>query len=210
MRCLALSILFFVDCLQGHRFLIQICCLTIAPAFFSAAIYLSLARRYVFLKVVNNRTNTNNSEHSVILFGTEVSRLSPKAYAYIFISCDIVSLALQGAGGALASIAAQSQKSLTMGDNVQLAGLSFQVGSLALFGACAGEYAWRVFRSPSASSRARKVFAYNKGLMACFGALGLSYTAIMVRCLYRVIELSNGWGSTLMKNQIDFVALEGA
>jgi hypothetical protein len=97
-----------------------------------------------------------------------------------------------------------------MGDNVQLAGLSFQVGSLALFGACAGEYAWRVYRSPSGSSRARKVFAYNKGLMACFGALVLSYTAIMVRCLYRVIELSNGWGSTLMKNQIDFVALEGA
>lgn len=33
---------------------------------------------------------------SVLLFGTEVSRLSPKQYAYIFIGCDIVSLALQG------------------------------------------------------------------------------------------------------------------
>lgn len=33
---------------------------------------------------------------SVLLFGTEVSRLSPKHYAYIFIGCDIVSLALQG------------------------------------------------------------------------------------------------------------------
>ncbi|KAK3172820.1 hypothetical protein OEA41_006145 [Lepraria neglecta] len=147
---------------------------------------------------------------SVLLFGTEVSRLSPKAYAYIFISCDIVSLALQGAGGALASIAAQNNTPLGTGDNVQLAGLAFQVGSLALFGVCAGEYAWRVFRDPAASARANKVFAYNKGLKLCFGALALSYTAIMVRCVYRVIELSNGWGSTLMKNQIDFVALEGA
>ena len=31
-----------------NRFLIQICCLTIAPAFFSAAIYLCLSRMYVF------------------------------------------------------------------------------------------------------------------------------------------------------------------
>ena len=131
-------------------------------------------------------------------------------YAYIFIACDIVSLALQGAGGALASIAAQGNKSLTTGDNVQLAGLAFQVGSLTLFGLCAGEYAFRVFRDPGASARVKTIFAFNKGLNLCFGALGLSYTAIMIRCIYRVIELANGWGSTLMKQQTDFVALEGA
>ena len=166
---------------------------------------------------------------SVLLFGADVSRLSPKMYAYIFISCDIISLALQGrfqnpktkvlfhlltgsqgAGGGLASIAAQNNTPLGTGDNVQLAGLAFQVGSLALFGFCAAEYAWRVYRDSVASARAREVFAYNKSLNLCFAALGLSYTAIMTRCIYRVIELSNGWGSTLMKDQIDFVALEGA
>jgi len=172
-------------------FLIQIICLTIAPAFFSAAIYLCLSR-------------------IVLLFGADVSRLSPKMYAYIFISCDIISLALQGAGGGLASIAAQNNTPLGTGDNVQLAGLAFQVGSLALFGFCAAEYAWRVRRDPAASARARELFAYNRSLNLCFAALGLSYTAIMTRCIYRVIELSNGWGSTLMKDQIDFVALEGA
>ena len=150
-------------------------------------------------------------------------------YAYIFISCDIISLALQGkfqnpktkiqfhlltpsqgAGGGLASIAAQNNTPLGTGDNVQLAGLAFQVGSLALFGLCAAEYAWRVHRDPAASARAQEIFAYNKFLNLCFAALGLSYTAIMTRCIYRVIELSNGWGSTLMKDQTDFVALEGA
>ena len=166
---------------------------------------------------------------SVLLFGADVSRLSPKMYAYIFISCDIISLALQGrfqnpktkvlfhlltgsqgAGGGLASIAAQNNTPLGTGDNVQLAGLAFQVGSLALFGLCAAEYAWRVHRDPTALARAREIFSYNKSLNLCFAALGLSYTAIMTRCIYRVIELSSGWGSTLMKEQTDFVALEGA
>ena len=116
----------------------------------------------------------------------------------------------KGAGGGLASIAAQNNTNLATGDNVQLAGLAFQVGSLTLFGLCAGEYAWRVYANPRAFARARDIFEYNKYLNVCLGALGLAYTAIQVRCIYRVIELSNGWGSSLMKEQTDFVALEGA
>ncbi|KAF6220747.1 hypothetical protein HO133_003180 [Letharia lupina] len=174
-----------------NGFLIQICCLTIAPAFFSAAIYLCLSRL-------------------VLLFGTEVSRLPPKYYAYIFISCDIVSLALQGAGGGLASVAAQNDTSLTVGDNFQLAGLAFQVASLTLFAVLSAEYAFRVYRSPQASARAPGIFRHNKGLMYFLVALATSWLFIEIRCIYRVIELAGGWGSSLMKKQTDFVVLEGA
>lgn len=32
----------------------------------------------------------------VVVFGAEISRIRPKSYTYIFISCDIISLCLQG------------------------------------------------------------------------------------------------------------------
>ena len=96
-----------------------------------------------------------------------------------------------------------------MGDNFQLAGLCFQVGSLTVFGLCCAEYAFRIYRSDSARSRVPAIFEHNKGLKLFLGALSTSYTLILIRCIYRVIELSNGWGSTLMKNQNDFIVLEG-
>jgi hypothetical protein len=57
-------------------FQIQICCLILGPAFNSAAIYLVL-------------------KHIVLCFGPEFSRIKPKWYTWIFISCDLLSLVLQ-------------------------------------------------------------------------------------------------------------------
>lgn len=116
---------------------------------------------------------------------------------------------LQGAGGGLASVAAQNGTNLTVGDNFQLAGLAFQVASLTLFAILSAEYAFRVYRSPQASARAPAIFKYNKGLMYFLGALATSWLFIEIRCIYRVIELAGGWGSSLMKKQTDFVVLEG-
>lgn len=36
-------------------------------------------------------------------------------------------------------------------------------------------------------------------------ALATSWLFIEIRCIYRVIELAGGWGSSLMKKQTDFV-----
>lgn len=61
-------------------FQIQICCLTLAPAFNSAAIYLT-------------------SKHITLCFGPESSRVPPKWYTWAFITTDILALIFQGAGG---------------------------------------------------------------------------------------------------------------
>ena len=50
-------------------FNIQICLLTIAPAFMAAGLYLTL-------------------KHLVLLLGQHLSRLRPAFYTYIFIACD--------------------------------------------------------------------------------------------------------------------------
>lgn len=105
-------------------------CLTIAPAFFTAAIYLCLGR-------------------IVIVYGEDISRLRPRTYTIIFITCDVIALILQAAGGAITSIADSDQQDLSdMGVNIMIAGLAFQVASLTLFIALATEFALRVRKAP--------------------------------------------------------------
>ena len=102
-------------------------CLTIGPAFLSAAIYLCLAR-------------------ILVVYGVGISRFSPRTYTITFMTCDFISLLLQATGGAIADTASDHSES-QIGINIMIAGLAWQVVSLLLFIVCCGEYAWRVWRS---------------------------------------------------------------
>ncbi|KAH1607698.1 hypothetical protein KXX44_008932 [Aspergillus fumigatus] len=68
----------------------------------------------------------------IIYHGEEISRLKPRNYAIFFVSCDVIALILQSAGGALTS-AAEDADGRQMGLNVMIAGLVFQVAALTLF-----------------------------------------------------------------------------
>lgn len=106
-----------------NRYLI---CLTIAPAFISASIYICLGR-------------------IVVIYGEDISRLRPRTYTIVFIICDVVSLLLQASGGAVTSIADADQADLAQaGINTMIAGLSSQVVSLAIFMALCLDFAWKV------------------------------------------------------------------
>jgi hypothetical protein len=100
-------------------------CLTIGPAFLSASIYLSLSR-------------------IVYIYSVSASRLRPRHYTYIFISCDLVSLILQGVGGGIAATGVSDQNQLNVGTDIMIAGLSFQVFSLLLFMALCADFALRI------------------------------------------------------------------
>ncbi len=100
--------------------------LTIGPAFLSAGIYLCLARIVILY----------DSE------GLEISRLKPRTYSLIFVTCDFISLVLQAAGGALAAI--YTGDLAQTGVNLMIAGLAFQVSSMALFIGFAGDAGWRI------------------------------------------------------------------
>lgn len=101
-------------------------CLTIAPAFLTAAIYLSLSRL-------------------VIIHGEHLARFAPRTYTITFICCDIISLILQAAGGAMAASGGDMDSKQT-GVNIMIAGLVFQVVSLALFMALCADFWLRVRR----------------------------------------------------------------
>ncbi|KAI1206689.1 RTA1-domain-containing protein [Annulohypoxylon truncatum] len=181
-----------------NGFLIQICCLTLAPAFLAAGIYLCI-RRIVFA------------------FGPENSRIPPKFYTRIFIPCDIASLILQAAGGGIASNAFHTGKSTDNGDNIMIAGLSFQVFTLLVFMILSLDFLFNTLRrrralgSEAAFSQDPELVAVRGSLMfkAFLAALALSTICIFWRSVFRVAELSRGWSGPLMARQDLFIGFEG-
>jgi hypothetical protein len=89
-------------------FNIQIVLLIFAPSFLAAGIYLTL-------------------KHVVLQFGKEWSRLRPNWYTYVFITCDVSSLAMQSAGGAMAAMADPGENIGDIGTNLMIAGIIWQV-----------------------------------------------------------------------------------
>ncbi|KAJ3004787.1 hypothetical protein HKX48_001043, partial [Thoreauomyces humboldtii] len=91
-------------------FLVYLIPLTLGPACMTAGIYLTLG-------------------HIIEVYGISNSRIAPKTYMILFMSCDMISLVLQAAGGSLAVDAGTRDE----GVDIMMAGLSFQVASLALY-----------------------------------------------------------------------------
>jgi RTA1 like protein len=170
-----------------NGFLIQICCLTIAPAFFAAGIYFTLG-------------------DIVTAVSPRASRIKPGGYAAIFIPCDVISLVLQGTGGGIASVRSQNNEDPSLGNHIMIAGLSFQVATMSFFILLALEYAWRVRRMEKDNARL-PVSSTKLGLFV--GFFSLAIICIFIRCIYRVIELSEGWEGDLIRNETAFIVLEG-
>ncbi|KAL6248714.1 hypothetical protein RBB50_003776 [Rhinocladiella similis] len=172
-------------------FITQICCLIIAPAFNSAAIYLTL-------------------KHIALCFGPEYSFIKPRFYTYIFICADFISLLLQAIGGALASTA-DTQDEQDLGDNLMMAGISWQVAALAFFAATATVYVVRVKRGTRHTPLSLEAAATLKDIKFRLFALGVvvAWFTIFIRCVYRIIEMAGGWRNDIMQNEAGFIVLEG-
>lgn len=181
---------------KQNGFLMQIVCLTIAPAFLAAGIYLTLSR-------------------IVVTFGPENSHIKPLSYPRIFIPCDVISLLLQAIGGGMASVASHQGKSPDTGDHIMVAGLAFQVLTLFLFQLLCLDFMIKTLRRMRALGAAAldPTHAALRGsakFRVFLVALGLATFCIFIRSIYRVAELSEGWGGALIRNQRLFIGFEGA
>jgi len=195
---LTLEIIGYVARIQMHfnpfssnPFLMYLVCLTIGPAFLSAAIYLCLSR-------------------IVVVYSESVAWLRPASYTLIFVGCDFFSLLLQAAGGGIASGATTTSMD-TIGKDLMVAGVAFQVGSLALFTGLCLEFALRIRKVSEvelnpffASFRATRKFK----LFLC--GLGAATLTIFIRSVFRCAELSGGFRGPLANQQVTFMILEGA
>ncbi|KAF7519842.1 hypothetical protein PCG10_009741 [Penicillium crustosum] len=161
----------------------------IAPAFWSAAIYLTL-------------------KHGVNILGQQHSTLRAKWYPYIFVTCDVISLILQGAGGGLAA-AAKTSKTSDMGSNVMLAGIVWQVVTLTVFGVMSGHFLLRIKNAPKdgLTAEAHKVWN-SRNFWVFFWGIFASFMTTYIRCVYRIAEMAGGWKNPIMQEELDFTILE--
>ncbi|CAG8948764.1 hypothetical protein HYFRA_00001886 [Hymenoscyphus fraxineus] len=174
-------------------FLMQIVCLSIAPAFIAAAIYFCLRR-------------------VVCAFGEEGSRIRPVWYTRIFIPCDILSIILQGAGGGLASASSRARRDPKAGNSILIAGLAFQVFTLFIFILLCLDFTLRTYRryaSLGVSAFEQSPVRQSKRFKGFIAALVVATICIFWRSVYRVAELADGWEGSLIKRQWLFVGFEG-
>ncbi|KAJ0415798.1 RTA1 like protein-domain-containing protein [Aspergillus carlsbadensis] len=168
----------------------QITCLILAPSFVAAGIYWSLKR-------------------IVMHIGPEHSRLRPNLYPWVFIGCDVVSIIMQAAGGGIAGSAGDDHPDrVNLGNNVMIAGIAFQVGTMTLCGILAIDFVWRVSRGTAAGEKwageGRQV-----GFYAFCAAEVWAFVTVLIRSIYRLPEMAGGWGNPLMQNELEFLVLDG-
>lgn len=116
---------------------------------------------------------------------------------------------LQGAGGGIAATADPGSSLQDVGTDLMIAGVIFQVVILAVFGYFLAEYTLRTYRRRSQLSAHSVALLHKPTFRMFIGAVIIAYTGIFVRCVYRIPELTGGWGSELMRNEPEFIALEG-
>ncbi|KAI1773680.1 RTA1-domain-containing protein [Hypoxylon cercidicola] len=173
-------VMLFYNPFSFAGFMIQIICIGCAPVFYSAAIYVTMAR------IVEN-------------LNPSLSRIKPKFYYVIFLSSDVFSLVLQGVGGGN-STSTNGQSKWAV--DLSLAGLSLQVFSMVLFCGLIADY---MIRYSKAGGRAPASLRLK--LFITF--LVLAILLILARCAYRVAELSNGYQGDLIHDEPLFIGLEG-
>ncbi|KAK5167099.1 uncharacterized protein LTR77_007829 [Saxophila tyrrhenica] len=183
------KILLYLDPFSDTGFKMSVVMLTFAPAFYAAGIYYCL-------------------KHICLTFGSSFSRLQPRFYTWIFISCDCFSIMLQAVGGGIASAGADVAM-VDIGTDVMIAGLSTQVVTMFCFGVLAADYGLAAYRNRDNLNPATASFRKTRQFQLFVLALWVAYFGILIRCCYRVAELVGGWRENpILRDEGLFIALD--
>ncbi|KAJ4404369.1 hypothetical protein N0V91_005890 [Didymella pomorum] len=122
--------------------------------------------------------------------------------AYVFIPCDIISLVLQGTGGAL-SAGAETEDGTKVGVDVSKAGLIFQVVTLVLFIGLSSDFLWALQRTHRHDDQ-----RVTRPLKVMIVWLAAATILILVRCIFRIYELKDGYFASAFRDEGTFIAFE--
>ncbi|KAJ7155053.1 RTA1 like protein-domain-containing protein [Mycena filopes] len=152
--------------------------------------------------------------------GTRYSRLSPKWYSIIFCTCDIISLSVQGFGGTAASLAVGRHESPDHGAHIMLGGIIFQMATISIYILLAAEFFLRFFTDRALGGRkatydslslktSRGRGEVDPHLRVMIGALVFNTTCLLIRAIYRTLELLNGFEGRIISTERYFNILDG-
>ncbi|KAG6327927.1 hypothetical protein ID866_11162 [Astraeus odoratus] len=154
----------------------------------------------------------------IVQLGPQYSRLSPKLYAILFCSFDIICLVIQAIGGAMAADEVNQNQDPDQGGNVMLIGVSIQMLAMVLYVICAAEFFMRFLSdSPvrkyyppiSEEKREDRLDQWTRTRWLVVGLIAET-TFLFVRSVYRTVELSNGWSGPIISTEVYFNVFDGA
>ncbi|ADV22296.1 Hypothetical protein CGB_E0640C [Cryptococcus gattii WM276] len=210
--------------LYNPPFLMQIITLIIAPVFFSGLpqqliVRLLLAWDYTVLGI------------AIQNLGRQYSMLTPKLYVAVFVTCDIISLILQAVGGGwAASSTFPVPKAPT---NIMVAGIIFQLVSMVIFSFLACDFMYRAWRKKPYQRKLRQLVdgpiretglganegeKYNaevergaivRGWWWVMAGTAICSLMIIVRGVYRSVELVQGWNGYVISREVFQDCLDG-
>ncbi|KAJ9666392.1 hypothetical protein H2201_003580 [Coniosporium apollinis] len=161
-------------------FKMQLSVLISAPAFTQAGLYVIL---WAYVQVLGRHT----------------SPVPPKLYLITILCLDVICLSLQAIGGGLAGAAFSKRTDTQPGTTTMVVGIVTQLVSTCVFAVLLSVV---FFRGWSAIRAER--------LMLLAAATLLSVACMIIRGVYRSIELLQGWRGELITDEKYVVALEGS
>ncbi|CAJ2509928.1 Uu.00g058280.m01.CDS01 [Anthostomella pinea] len=156
-----------------NPYILQSLLILVAPALFAASIYMVLGR---IVRLVE---------------GEHHSGIPIKWLTKIFVTADVISFCVQGAGGGLLAVAKDVQ-GFNNGQNVIIGGLFVQLAAFSVFVVVTSIFHRRMQKTPTVASQAVGV-PWQRYLWVLYAASGL----ILVRSIFRVIEYLQGYSGSL-------------
>ncbi|EJD50224.1 RTA1-domain-containing protein [Auricularia subglabra TFB-10046 SS5] len=143
------------------------------------------------------------------LVGPQFSRLSPSMYSIVFLTADTAALIVQAVGGAQAS-AADTREGADKGAKIMLGGIIVQFVAIIVYVSLAAEFIIRYkLNKPLRGSEHARPERLDSKLRLMVLGLGISTIFIVIRTVYRTIELQNGWNGKIISNEVLFNVLDG-
>lgn len=116
---------------------------------------------------------------------------------------------MQAAGGGIAASADKTdRKRVEAGNNVIIAGIAFQVVTMAACGLLSLDFALRYIRRRKAAGNPANVAKFNRPGIFVITSF-LAYVFVLIRCIYRLPEMAGGWGGEMMRREAEFMVLDG-
>jgi hypothetical protein len=181
-----------VDPYRISYFVIQYFCITVAPVFIAASIYVYLSNLATWAAEVGYPTGL-------------AGRLGRKALLWIFISADTLCTALQVTGAALIGSKTSKHKDPTDANRILIIGLGIQTFAFSIFLLLLAHLLFSM-------STARATMHGQIRLMAIKAGFALTFAGVLVflRTVFRLVESAQGVFGFLSSHEVFFGTLEFA
>ncbi|KAJ6498226.1 RTA1 like protein-domain-containing protein [Mycena vulgaris] len=121
---------------------------------------------------------------------------------------DIFALVIQGAGGGIAS-SADTLSSANLGAHIMLAGIVFQFVAIITYSALAADFLRRYIKDLPLLADLNERGVLDGNLKTMIAVLMFSTLVLLIRSIYRIIELSTGWHGRIIETEVYFNMLDG-